>query len=62
MPFTGQKLGPSWATFWFKLDLDIPAAWAGEKVLLIFDRKDGWMDGCDGWTDGEGASLTFILY
>jgi hypothetical protein len=35
----GKSLGPSWATFWFKLSFKIPMKWAGEEVQLHFDRR-----------------------
>ncbi|KAG0023171.1 Glycoside hydrolase, 38 vacuolar alpha mannosidase [Podila clonocystis] len=34
---TGTSYGPSWSTHWFKLNLSIPADWAGEQVDLIWD-------------------------
>ncbi|KAI9203288.1 galactose mutarotase-like domain-containing protein [Polychytrium aggregatum] len=35
----GQRLGPSWATFWFKIHIHLPKELHGEAVLLLFDPE-----------------------
>lgn len=32
----GEKFGPRWATFWFKLEVAIPPEWRGQEVHLRF--------------------------
>ena len=32
----GEKFGPRWSSHWFKIDLQIPAAWRGREVHLRF--------------------------
>lgn len=32
----GEALGPEWATFWFKGRATVPAAWAGQRVDLLW--------------------------
>jgi alpha-mannosidase len=44
----GQKLGPLWSTHWFKLDIHVPADWAGREVHLLWDSSSEacvWRDG-----------------
>ncbi len=44
----GMKLGPQWATFWFKLEGELPVEWRGGEASVLFDtRCEGlaWMDG-----------------
>jgi alpha-mannosidase len=33
----GEKFGPAWSTHWFKVDIDVPAAWRGKEVHLLWD-------------------------
>lgn len=33
----GQRLGPLWATTWFKVDIEVPSAWRGKDVDLLWD-------------------------
>uniref|UniRef100_A0A6T6BV95 alpha-mannosidase n=1 Tax=Compsopogon caeruleus TaxID=31354 RepID=A0A6T6BV95_9RHOD len=35
----GDVFGPSWATWWFKLDLEVPARFEGKEVHLIWDSN-----------------------
>ncbi len=44
-----DQLGPSWSTHWFKVDVEIPAAWAGQEVHLIWDSSS---EACV-WRDGQ---------
>ncbi len=45
----GETFGPLWATFWFRLSADVPEAWAGERVDLLWDsRSEATL-----WRDGE---------
>lgn len=30
----GQSFGPLWSTHWFRVEVDVPASWAGEEVWL----------------------------
>ena len=46
----GSSYGPTWATVWFKIEAEIPAAWRGEEVHLVWDSNSEAMlwsaDGC----------------
>jgi alpha-mannosidase len=33
----GTKFNPPWSTHWFKIDIDVPAAWRGKEVHLLWD-------------------------
>ena len=33
----GDAFGPTWSTHWFKIGIDIPKSFKGERVFLIFD-------------------------
>jgi len=33
----GQQFGPFWSTHWFRVEIDIPAAWAGKEVHFLWD-------------------------
>uniref|UniRef100_T1IQW1 alpha-mannosidase n=1 Tax=Strigamia maritima TaxID=126957 RepID=T1IQW1_STRMM len=33
----GQDFGPTWATHWFRLEINIPEAWIGKEVHLCWD-------------------------
>ncbi|HZS23559.1 MAG TPA: glycoside hydrolase family 38 C-terminal domain-containing protein [Gaiellaceae bacterium] len=44
----GDRLGPAWATFWFRIRATIPEEWAGSRVDLLFaSQSEGalWRDG-----------------
>ena len=44
----GEKFGPLWSTHWFKLTLEIPAAWQGQEVHLLWDSTSEaclWQNG-----------------
>ena len=44
----GEKFGPLWSTHWFRIALEIPAAWQGREVHLLFDSSSEacvWQDG-----------------
>lgn len=47
----GERFGPVWATFWFRLQARVPPEWAGSQVDLI------WMTGNESllWLDGRAA-------
>jgi alpha-mannosidase len=45
----GEQFGPLWSTHWFKVDIEIPAAWKGEEVHLLWDSTS---EACV-WQDGE---------
>ena len=33
----GEQFGPFWATHWFRVEIDIPTAWAGKEVHFLWD-------------------------
>ena len=35
----GEELGPQFATYWFRLEADVPEAWAGARVDLLWDSR-----------------------
>jgi alpha-mannosidase len=44
----GEKFGPLWSTHWFRLKLEIPAAWQGQEVHLLWDSTSEaclWQNG-----------------
>ncbi len=44
----GERLGPLWATYWFRLAATVPEAWRGQPVDLIWAtaaESTLWMDG-----------------
>jgi alpha-mannosidase len=44
----GEIFGPLWATFWFRVEGDVPASWAGDQVDLLWDSRSEatlWRDG-----------------
>ncbi|NXP52211.1 MA2C1 mannosidase, partial [Heliornis fulica] len=61
----GDSFGPTWETCWFKLELNIPQAWAGREVHFIWE-SDGegmvWRDAqpVQGLTK-EGEKTSYIL-
>ncbi len=48
----GTRLGPLWSTHWAKLNIIIPAGWAGEEVHLRWDSSS---EACI-WRDGHPLS------
>ncbi|XP_064627602.1 alpha-mannosidase 2C1-like isoform X2 [Lineus longissimus] len=36
---TGESFGPSWATHWFKVTVDVPADWIDSEVHLIWNSN-----------------------
>lgn len=46
--YVGEKFGPAWSTHWFKVDIDVPAAWSGKEVHFLWDsisEAQIWLDG-----------------
>ena len=44
----GMALGPPWATFWFRIEANVPDAWAGQRVDLLWETGSEstlWIDG-----------------
>ena len=44
----GERFGPLWATYWFRVGATVPAAWAGSRVDLLWDSASEatlWLDG-----------------
>lgn len=44
----GDQFGPYWATFWFCANVEVPAAWKGSRVDLLWDTQSEatlWIDG-----------------
>src|SRR5689334_14262714 len=44
----GERLGPLWSTFWFRLRATVPASWRGRRVDLIWVTQSEstlWIDG-----------------
>lgn len=44
----GEHFGPAWATFWFRAQFDVPPAWLGSRVDLLWDSQSEatlWIDG-----------------
>ncbi|NWU90552.1 MA2C1 mannosidase, partial [Upupa epops] len=61
----GDSFGPTWETCWFKVELNIPLAWAGQEVHFVWE-SDGegmvWRDAqpVQGLTK-EGDKTSYIL-
>src|SRR5512133_1420450 len=56
----GQQYGPFWSTHWFRVEIDIPTAWAGREVHFLWDsasEAEVWQDGkpMQGLTGTGGA-------
>lgn len=56
----GEQYGPFWSTHWFQLDIEIPSAWDGQEVHLLWDSSSEaavWQDGkpLQGLTGSGGA-------
>lgn len=45
----GERFGPPWSTHWCRVEIAIPAAWAGREVHLLWDSTS---EACI-WQDGE---------
>jgi alpha-mannosidase len=45
----GEAFGPLWSTHWFKVEGEVPAAWAGREVHLVWDSGS---EACV-WEDGQ---------
>jgi alpha-mannosidase len=44
----GDRFGPLWATYWFRVEATVPPEWAGERVDLLWvshSEATLWMDG-----------------
>jgi alpha-mannosidase len=44
----GERFGPLWATYWFRVEATVPAEWAGERVDLLWvshSEATLWIDG-----------------
>ncbi len=44
----GESYGPFWSTHWFRVEIDIPTAWAGREVHFLWDsasEAEVWQDG-----------------
>jgi alpha-mannosidase len=44
----GERFGPLWATYWFRVEATVPPAWAGERVDLEWvshSEATLWIDG-----------------
>src|SRR5439155_12220906 len=44
----GERFGPLWATYWFRVEATVPREWAGERVDLLWvshSEATLWMDG-----------------
>ncbi|XP_070189226.1 alpha-mannosidase 2C1-like isoform X1 [Littorina saxatilis] len=44
----GQSFGPTWATHWFKVEVEVPADWVGQEVRLVWNSNTEalvWVDG-----------------
>lgn len=44
----GDRFGPHWVTFWFRLSTTVPKEWAGRRVDLLWDSNSEatlWIDG-----------------
>src|SRR5207344_2432075 len=44
----GERFGPLWATYWFRVRATVPAEWSGARVDLLFVSQSEsalWRDG-----------------
>ena len=44
----GDDFGPAWSTFWFRGTFEVPQAWKGSRVDLLWDSQSEatlWIDG-----------------
>jgi len=44
-----EQFGPAWSTHWVRVDIEIPAHWAGREVHFLWDSNS---EGCV-WQDGQ---------
>ena len=56
----GERFGPPWATFWFRIQATVPDAWRGRRVDLLWSSRSEatlWIDGCSvqGLNTGGGG-------
>ena len=56
----GERFGPLWATYWFRLAATVPEAWAGRRVDLLWETHSEatlWLDGrsAQGLNSGPGV-------
>jgi alpha-mannosidase len=45
---TGERFGPLWATYWFRVRATVPEGWAGRRVDLVWATRAEstlWLDG-----------------
>jgi len=62
----GNKFGPDWSTHWFRVEIEIPAEWAGKEVHFLWDscsEATVWEDGkpVQGLAGSGGAWSTDIV-
>jgi alpha-mannosidase len=64
----GDAFGPSWATHWFRAEIEVPAEFAGREVHFLWDSDSEamvWRDGepVQGLTGGDGGDrrAEFVL-
>jgi alpha-mannosidase len=53
----GDQFGPYWATFWFRANVEVPVAWKGSRVDLLWDTQSEatlWIDG----KSAQGLNMT----
>jgi alpha-mannosidase len=55
----GDRFGPLWATYWFRLGAGVPSDWAGSRVDLLWEtgtESTLWIDGSpvQGLVTGDG--------
>jgi alpha-mannosidase len=44
----GEQFGPFWSTHWFRVEIQVPSAWAGKEVHFLWDSSsegEVWEDG-----------------
>ncbi len=51
----GERFGPQWATYWFRLAATVPEAWAGRPVELV------WDSGCESTLYRGGAPVQGLV-
>ena len=51
----GERFGPQWATYWFRLAATVPEAWAGRPVELV------WDSGCESTLYRDGAPVQGLV-
>ena len=53
----GEQFGPLWATYWFRGEVNVPAAWGGGRVDLLWDSQSEatlWLNG----RSAQGLNMT----